>query len=196
MSMTIEITDTVTPALTALARQVEKPRDMLAASGRRLSHELREHFIRRDSEGNQHGDWRSHFWAKKVKAVTHFVSASDTEAIVVIASREFLHKLKGGTITAKEGKMLAIPLNSAAKQAGSPRESGLKLFLVKTPSQLFLARLTGSGKKAAHGIEFLYILKRSVTQAADPRALPPMIYLESVVLDEAKQYLERERRAA
>ena len=40
----------------------------------------------------------------------------------IIASPEFAHKVRGGTITPKRGKFLALPLRAEAYAAGSPRE--------------------------------------------------------------------------
>ena len=184
------IQDMATPALQQVAAAMKHPKPLLTVVGRRVHNELKAHFIERDSEGNSKGWWRSHFWAKTVARATHFVGATDNEATVAISSPEFQQKLHGGTITAKSGKMLAIPLTSAAKAAGSPRENNLKLFIVKTASQVFLARLTGSGKKAAHGIEFLYILKHSVTQQADRRALPDPYRLSRAIDEEAVGFLK------
>ena len=193
MSTSTEIQDLVTPALQEAAAKLSHPLPLLQRAGERVAVDLRQHFLERDSEGNSKGYWRSNFWNTKVRAKTHFTGATDTEARVTISGKEFLHKLQGGTIHASPGKALAIPLTSEAKEAASKgplRSSPLKLFIVKTASQVFLARLTGSGKKEAHGIEFLYVLKRSVTHAPDSRALPERGVLERGIDEVARNYMK------
>ncbi len=193
MNAEVQIQNLATPRLEELRRQTTRPKGMLTVAGRRVSNVLREHFHMRNSEGNRRG-WqvRSNFWSKVVAAATHFEGATDTEATVRIASYEFLHKLQGGVIRAKSGRMLAIPLTATAKKAGSPREWGDKkrgeIFVLKSKEEnkAFLAR-----KKGENAIELLYLLIASVNQEADPRALPPKGTLEAAAEDEAGKFLER-----
>ena len=182
MSAAMEITDLATPMLQRIASKMQHPQPLLAAAGAGVETELHRHFDERNAEGNKQGWTRSDFWLRKVKDHTRFQGATDREATVSIASREFLHKLRGGTITAKSGKMLAIPLSDFAKRMGSPREwnDRSQLFVIKTTSQAFLARKTGNGEGKG-AIEFLYLLKHSVTQIADPRALPPIERLQGAL---------------
>ena len=113
----VKIQDLATPKLDALLRQTKRPKGMLTVVGRRVENVLRDYFLQRNEEGNKQGWPRSNFWSQTVAAATRFEGATDTEATVRIASREFLHKLEGGTIRAKNGRMLARP--SASK---APRE--------------------------------------------------------------------------
>ena len=202
MSNQAVVEDLASPALDAIARKCQHPQALLSVLGKNVELELKEHFGRRDSEGNKQGWWRSHFW-HGIADKTHFVGATDREATITISSPEFLQKLHGGTITPKNGKMLAIPLTSEAKQKGAPRKWTARyklpgqwnqsnaLFVLKTASAVFLARKTGSGKEA-RGVEMLYLLKRSVTQSADARALPPKLFLDSMIEHEALRYLALE----
>lgn len=201
MSFDSKIEDLVTPELTKVAMGLRHPSSLLKRIGKRVEQELQQYFIRRDSEGNQKGWWRSHFWNREIAHNTKFQGATDTEATVSISNAKFLQKLYGGTITAKTGKMLAIPLTSEAKKKGPPRNwtarflapgnwnSSNALFVLKTPHNAFLARKVGTGKSAT--IERLYLLVSSVTQQPDPRALPPKMFMDSIVEDETDKFLKR-----
>ena len=186
----VKIQDLATPKLDALLRQTKRPKGMLTVVGRRVENVLRDYFLQRNEEGNKQGWPRSNFWSQTVAAATRFEGATDTEATVRIASREFLHKLEGGTIRAKNGRMLTIPLTEEAKKKGSPSEWNDKkdLFVLKSKKEnrAYLAR-----KKGKKDLELLYLLIASVHQEKDPRALPPKGTLEAAAEDEAGKFLER-----
>lgn len=189
MNAEVTIRDLATTRLDALLKQATRPKGMLSVAGRRVSNELRAYFLKRNEEGNKRNWPRSNFWSSVVAAATHFDGATDTEATVTIASREFLHKLEGGTIRAKSGRMLAIPLTAKAKEAGSPREWDKKdLFVLKSKEEnrAYLAR-----KKGKSDLELLYLLIASVHQEKDPHALPPEGTLEAAAEDEAAKFLKR-----
>jgi hypothetical protein len=129
--------------------------------------------------------------------------------MIVVASAAIAHKVKGGTITAKRGKMLAIPLTAEAYKAGSPREANMPgLFLMKRKGDVgraFLAiadpqpggsKPARSGKKGLQakdtgGIRPQYLLIRSVNQRADPRTLPDPAAFAAAIHDEAEKFLVR-----
>jgi phage gpG-like protein len=70
----------------------------------------------------------------------------------------------GGTIRAKQGKYLAIPLTKAARAAGSPRSFGIPLRLRRGGSgNLVLVDANGQAQ---------YVLKQSVTIPARPYLRP------------------------
>jgi len=164
---------------------------------------LRTHFDKKNSEGNKRGWVRSNFWSKIVKRGTVFTGATENEATVTIASREFVHKLRGGTVRAKSGRMLAIPLTNQAKAKGSPGDWTVKgdgkLSFVKTPKGAFLIYnrgfrskngLTAKGQKG----EAWYKLVASVRHLADPTALPPMAELEVAAMNAARDQIDKELR--
>lgn len=198
ISGTIQINDQATPELLRIRAQVKRPRALMAAAGKRVERELRSHFLAKDSEGNRRGWVRSHFWNKRVRQATSFTGATDTTAEVEIASPEFVHKLRGGTIRPKRGRALAIPLTNRAKKAGSPREwDDDALFPLKTKRGLFLMIATlGKGRGGIKGQRLIaaYKLLPKVTHRPDPTALPPEGNLEAAVEDEALKYLRRSIR--
>lgn len=181
MSLTITIEDGATPALRAHMAALRDRRPMMAAAGKAVETVLRAHFTRRDAQGNARGFPRKHFWNRVVRKATSFTGATDDEATVSIASREFAQKLYGGTIRAASGKSLAIPLTAKAYAAGRPklwtgaslhaiRLEGGKALLVEALHSRLGGRKRDRGK--IQGGEAQYLLVKSVTQKADPDALP------------------------
>jgi len=73
---------------------------------------------------------------------------------------------QGGTITAKRGRMLAIPLDPALTASGVPRFSSPReipgAFVLKLWGKVFIAAEAGKGKNRV--LTLFYILKHSVTQ--------------------------------
>ena len=73
------------------------------------------------------------------------------------------------------------------------------MFQQETGIQLFLLRKKGGGMSnllagitGEHSVKVFYVLMKSVTQQADPDALPDQTKFESALVDEAQQYVERE----
>lgn len=165
----------------------------MQALGKRLEVELHAHFDRLNSRGNRRGWTRSNFWTRVVKKATSFVRADSSSATVSIASREFIHKLKGGVVRAKAGRALAIPLTNAAKAAGSPGEWTTKgdgqLIFVKTKRGAFLFRnlgFRGRGRTKGQRWEAMYKLVASVRHLAQADALPDRAAIEAALADQLR----------
>jgi hypothetical protein len=188
MSIALEVTgmEIVTAKLQRVAAQLQRPRLLMQACGRRVENILHRHFLSRDAEGNKHGWARSHWWNREVNHNTALQSATDTEARVSIASRQFAQRLRGGKIQGHP--YLALPLTAQAKAKGSPGEwskpgDGQLQFIRSKLGSCYL--FPGEGQ--SHGAS--YLLVRSVTQKPDPRALPPRGDIEAGVDDEAGKFL-------
>jgi hypothetical protein len=193
------ITDTATPGLAKLGGSLARSTRRMQAIGKRVEVELRAHFDRKNAQGNAKGWYRSNFWNRVVERATAFQSATGTEAVVSIASREFVHKVTGGVVRAKSGRMLAIPLRSQAKEAGSPKEWSTpgdgQLVFIKTRRGAFLFRnlgFRGGGRIKGQQLEVWYKLVASVRHLADPTALPPRADLEAAILDQVKREISNE----
>ncbi len=173
--------------LNSLEALMGAPRPIMAAAGKGVEKQLRSWFLGRDKEGNKRGWTSKHFWNREVRSNTALGEVSDAAAAVVISSPAFAQKMFGGTIKPKRGKFLALPLTADAYQAGSPREGGFDdLFCVKSgKGNWFLAVHEGKA------LRLKYRLVRSVTQAADPRALPPQEELEKTVVNAAESVIRR-----
>ena len=97
---------------TALVR-IRRPVVLMQTVGKEVAVALQKHFKQRDGEGNRHGWPSRHFW-KRVADKTSHQNATADGVTVTVASREFVHKLTGGRIVAKEAGALAIPLTAEA----------------------------------------------------------------------------------
>jgi hypothetical protein len=193
--MNVEVLDMASPELRRIAAELERPVLLMQAAGRRVEKDLKAHFRSRNDEGNEQGWVRSHWWNREVAKATAYQGATNTDATVSIASRQFLHKLRGGTVRAANGKFLALPMTNEAKAKGSPGEwtskgDGKLQFVRSREGRAYL--FPGEGE--AHGAA--YILLKSVTHKADPRALPPQADLDAAVGDEARRFLTRILRRA
>jgi len=187
----------------ALFSNPDAARRRMQALGKRVEVELRRHFDRKNSAGNKRGWVRSNFWSRVVKRGTSFTGATENEATVTVASREFVHKLRGGTIRAKSGHMLAIPLRSQAKAAGSPGEWSTpgdgQLTFIRTKKGAYLFRNRGFRGRGGRGmkgqrLEAWYKLVASVRHLADPTALPEEGVLAAAVADQAEKEIAAEIR--
>ena len=85
------------------------------------------------------------------------------------------HKVNGGPIVPKRGKMLAIPLTPEARKRGSPSDASYpELFVLpdKAKNQAFLARKWKGKGASKKPLQLWYLLVRSVMQHPHPDALP------------------------
>ncbi len=188
-----EIADAITPELTRIAREVGRPRRVLAACGRELEQQVKKHFTMRDATPNAKGFPRKHFWANMRKH-TAMTELTDTRAVVSIDSPELAHKLEGGTIVPKRAKALSIPLSGDAYKAGSASLFPRPLTMVNRPGKPPLLVETGViGKSKKWHIH--YILLKSVTHRPDPDALPKPETISQAVLARGRALLDRVLRA-
>jgi len=191
MSVSLQVNgvDATTDILRQVAARVTRPRLLMQACGKRVEKDLKKVFRTRDKEPNSKGWWKSHWWNREVARNTAYQSATDTEAVVSIASKQFLHHLRGGKVQGHP--YLAIPLTDEAKRKGSPRE-----WTKKGDGQLtFLRSKLGAsylfpGKGQSHTAS--YLLVRSVTHKAHPDSLPVAV-IQAGVEDEAKKFFERHK---
>lgn len=182
--ITVRIEDRMAPELQRMLRQVRSSGPMQAA-GQRVVVLLREHFRKAEAERpNRHGWPRQHFWGGFARRVA-LVSAGSERAVVGIQDPQgaLQHKITGGTIRAKRGRMLAIPLSAIAYRLGAQariRDAFPDAFVVRTSKGVWIVRSKfksrgGRRRGALEGErwEFLFRLVPRVTHAADPRAMPP-----------------------
>lgn len=158
--------DEVTPHLRRLLRQADSNGPLAKVLGRAGANELKKHFRARNTANpNKLGGRRTNFWS----AVAQSVQSPQTfprRIVIPVNHPAIAQKVHGGTITPKKAKNLAIPIHPAA-HGKSPRVfSNLQFAMTRSGTQLLGLR-SGSG-----GIDWLYVLKKSVTQSRDPNALP------------------------
>lgn len=163
-------------------------RRLFAEVGGHLEYMVRRHFLQRNAKGNKKGWPSKDFWSREGAKNTALQEVTPRRAVVTIASAAIGHKIKGGTVRPKRGRMLAIPATAKAYVFGSPREGAWasgELFLVKPKSGTpFLA--TGKGDD----IEPQYWLVPKVTHKPDPDTLPRPQVIRNRLGQVAHNYLE------
>lgn len=133
---------------------------------------LQSHFRALNSKHpNKLGGNRTNFW-NQVAASTAVKLVAKKRVEIGIAHPAIAQKVYGGTITAKRTKYLTIPLDPLAYGVGAknlPFATELRIYGGKK----FIVR-AADGKP-------MYVLKKSVTQAAQKDALPSMLSLAAKV---------------
>lgn len=186
-------------ALQSLGRQIGRPKVVMQAAARAVQRMLVQHFRQKDATPNKLGGKRTHWWAAVARA-TQVASVTDDQAVISISEPGMALKVAGGTIVPKEAKMLSIPIHPLAhgRRAGTVEQvTGIKIWVAKMGSTLFLAQTIGDGTRdekgrfvsAADGadkIRLLYVLKKSARVPPDPTALPDRGELEAEALRAAE----------
>lgn len=158
--------DEVTPHLRRLLKEAATNSPLSRVLGRAASNELKKHFRERNANSaNKLGGKRTNFWTA-VGASVQSPLAKPGVIVIPINHPAIAQKVFGGTITAKNSKNLAIPINPKA-HGKSPRVFPLLQFAMTRSGTKLLGLKDGEGN-----MEWLYVLKPSVTQAPDPTALP------------------------
>jgi hypothetical protein len=177
--------------------QAENPIVILMGAGREVAKQLKSHFRKKDRSGaNKLSDRRSHFWRQVAQSVSQPEQTGFNAVSVSITDPRFAQKLFGGTIRAKNAENLSVPVEERAygrTAATFERETGLKLFLVKTGnSSLENAVLAVKEDPKSRVFTVEYLLTNSVTQSADPDALPQKSALEQAILARGQTMLDRQ----
>jgi hypothetical protein len=174
---------------------LKNPVALMRAVGREASERLRAHFDdKNDKEPNKLGGKRTNFWLQIRRSVQNPVIVDIGTVSVTISDPRFAQKLFGGTITAKLARALTIPETPEAYglTAGSfEAETGLKLFIIKIGGTKTngLENAALAAKVNGH-LTVEYLLTPSVTQQADPDALPDMTELEAAIISRADKFIE------
>lgn len=164
-------------------------RPILAAAAGAVADGVRRHFLARNAEPNRKGWPKRNFWTREGANHTAVGLVTDAAAVVQVSSAAIAHKLTGGTIRPGPGRRaLAIPLTAEASAAGSPR-LGVLDGLFRPRGTRILATRGAGGRLVPQ-----YALAAKVTQAADPRTLPPARDLQQAAVRAADAAVERALR--
>ncbi len=184
----VVLKNSASPELLRLIREAKRPRALYQAGAKETQVQISKHLKMLQARGNKKGWPSQKFFAGKSTSVERNVGISevtDRGAVVTIADPRFVHRIQGGTVTAKRSKMLAIPLTAEAYAKagkGSIKESMPGLFIIKTARGLFLCQAKnakGKGaKQKAPTITPLFKLVRSVTHNPHPQDMPDVLQLE------------------
>jgi hypothetical protein len=194
MSLRIDITveDEVSPELAGMMQKIKPGGGLARAMGRGLANVLRSHFRLRNADSpNKLGGKRTNFWSRVAQGVQNPVVESGGVSVTV-SHPAIWQKYQGGTIKAKPGKALAIPVHPAA-HGKSPRVfNNLSLLIVGAKKTAILAKKErGEGRFTT-----FYVLKKQVTQAKDPRTLPPEDAMLTGAAKAGKDFLNSEKGPA
>ena len=181
----------------SMVESAKNPRAILMNSGREVGSQLKKHFRAKDrtNANTLAPDRRSHFWLAVAQMVQNPQLESATTVSVSINHPAFAQKLFGGTITAKEAGALTIPVEERAygrTVLTFEQETGLKLFLIRSGQGNFENALLAVKDDSGKGFTVEYVLTKSVTQSADPTALPDKTMLEQAILARAQRVLDRQ----
>lgn len=165
--ITLKLTkDEVTPHLRKLLKQAAPGSPLFRVLGRATANELRKHFRARNAANpNKLGGRRTNFWSRVAESV-HAPKHSARQILVPVNHPAIAQKVFGGTITAKKSKNLAIPIHKDA-HGKSPRVIPGIIYWRSARGTAGLGIKGSSGEMIP-----LYVLKPSVTQRRDPKALP------------------------
>lgn len=185
MPITIRIEkDEVTPHLRKLLAQAEGDGPLAKVLGRAGANVLKKHFRARNKTPNKLGGARTNFWSAVAASVQN-PRYSGHDITIAINHPAIVQKVFGGTISAKKTKNLAIPIAPEA-HGKSPRVFPHLQFAVMASGAKLLGLKNGAG-----GINWLYVLKPSVTQSADPHALPPSATMAAELTKAAEIHLRK-----
>jgi hypothetical protein len=167
------LNDSITPELRRVLSKSQHPQSILGAGAKAVQIGVVRHLEALEQRGNKNGWPSQKFFAggsDSVKRRVGLAALTDKYAEVTIADPRFIHRIEGGAVTPKRGKMLAIPMNAEAYSKtgkGSIRESFPDLVIIKTAKGVFLARPNKSG-----AVQVMFHLVPSATQKPHPEEMP------------------------
>lgn len=193
-----------------LSKILANPQPMLNVAGRSVGSALKAHFKhKQETEPNKLGGKRTNFWADVGRSVSAPTQTSTTSVEVSIDHVAINQKVHGGTIRPKAPrKAIAIPIDPSV-YGKMPSTCGIALALVYAKKNgkvsVFLAAAETQERKKyqyggtqatlqtrySHAVigKPLFLLLKSVTQKADPTALPKDAVLQTAAEEGAQAYI-------
>ena len=158
--------------LAAARGSIGARRDVNDAAANAVAVQVRAWLAARNRARSRHVE--SQYWAHAAESVS--ARGLPDAALVVIRHPGVAWHLHGGTIRARPGKALAIPLRDAV-YGMRPSElftSRADAFVYRRRGRAYLAARPDKGVKAGNRtLRILYLLLKSVSKPADPSVLPP-----------------------
>lgn len=190
---TISIQDQGTaPLFARLAALGKQPRELVLPAARDVANLLKRHFRENQSLPVKHPGAKRNFWREVLHGVQTPIELNGGKAAVISVNHPAIRqKVYGGKIVAKRVPALTIPVSAEAYEAGRvstfEHETGLHLFLLGgSPTSGALAARNPDGSISVH-----FILRKSVTQAPEPRAMPTLAEMTRVAVDRMRERLAR-----
>jgi hypothetical protein len=173
--------------LQAIRGELKALIDINRAAANGAANVLRDHWIARNMSVQRKPGWpASNYWTQVAESVS--TTANSTEGTVHVKHPGVYYHLKGGTITPKRGKYLAIPLQPENKGVWPsekfPSRKAAFLLTSKLGNKLLV---TSEGKGKDRKLTLHYLLLESVSKPADATVLPQ----DSVILAAASKAAEK-----
>ena len=193
MSVGIEINikDGATPRINALLESV-RPQALQKEVGE-ASVKLTTGHLR--ANGTNKRGWKStNFWSRAARATSW--TATEDGVTISINQIGVRQRFYGGTISAVNAKALTIPIASQAYGKTAADFPGA--FLIRTPKGAYIVQYAGGNttkgrfKKQAATLEFLFVLKKSVTQKEDRSVIPSMEQYGATALQQIERIIARQ----
>jgi len=175
MADAINVTIDAREAIATLAATrgvMDASRAVHDAAANAVAVQVRGWFITRNAAKSKHTG--SQYWAQAAEAISAEADA-DSGRVVVRHPGTAWHRY-GGTISAKPGKALAIPLRDEVYGAWPSEQFPNRgdAFVWRRNGKAFLVARKDKGvKSGSRTLRILYLLLKSVSKGADTTVLPP-----------------------
>lgn len=186
LNITTDGSDAVRRELGILFQKMQPGGGLGKVLGRAAAGVLRDHFRRRNEVPNKLGGARTNFWSAVAAGVQNPV-VEDRAIVMAVSHPAIAQKVHGGPIVPRTRKNLSIPVHAKA-HGKSPRVFALLAWIPRkkeAPEDTTGYLVEGARKTISRGPRkgstvvvpaaggsLLYVLRRKVTQAPDPQALP------------------------
>ena len=173
-TVTVAIDSRGAAELLAAARGVAGARAAIhRAAADAVAVQVRGWFISRNAGRSRHAS--SNYWSHAAEAI--HTEADALSGAVIVRHPGVAWHYRGGTIHARPGKALAIPLRDEVYGVWPSEffKSRRDAFVWRKGDKAFLAAAPGKGaRRGNRTLRLLYILLKSVSKDADPTVLPPL----------------------
>jgi len=157
-----------------------------------VARDLRPWFVARNAQKSRHTE--SNYWAQVAEAI-HTTASTESGTITIRHPGIRWHRY-GGTIHAKPGKAMAIPLRDALYGVW-PSEyfpSRKDAFVFRHRGKAFLAARPERGVGQGRGkrqLRILYLLLKSVSKGPDESVLPPAAQMQATAAEAVNTFINR-----
>jgi hypothetical protein len=188
MDLQLEITTEGAQRKLAAAGAALDPAQLHEIAGRAAFNLIVAHLRDRDRTPNRLGGDRTHYYSQAADG-THMESDAQ-EATVTVSHVGFRLRLEGGTVLPVNAGALTIPIHPDAHGRRAAEFPGLFRIRPKSSDSEFLADKPDPSDPDS--LRVLYVLRASVTQAADPSVMPADTDLSEAVRAALQEHVDRQ----
>ncbi|MDR1304467.1 MAG: hypothetical protein LBK76_04505 [Verrucomicrobiales bacterium] len=200
MSISVDITDTVTPYLRRLRAGLKPSRVTLSMAGE-VREEIVDHFTRRNARPNRNHFPKSNYWHQAAEATDEPELVADG-AVISIRHRGLALHYYGGTVRPTKNKNLAIPARAEAYGKWPRAFNNLRFVIFASGAKALItderarkqARAKGDKRRRIGSAKepglVMYWLRPFVDVPRDPDTLPSDAVIEAAARRGFDAYLE------